>query len=168
MASGPFTMLRVTPFYAAILALYNIKLIIAIIRQRMKHQVSLGDGTAQFLIEYFDAKEADAEAALPIEQAPFASKYWGVMVAVRQHGNFIENVPFILLLGALTELAEVMPNAALHAFLGVFTAGRLFHAELGLNGQSGRGIGRLVGMITTLAAYLGIAGTMFVRWFIAL
>ncbi|KNE72807.1 hypothetical protein AMAG_16915 [Allomyces macrogynus ATCC 38327] len=168
MTSEPFTMLRVTPFYAAILALYNIKLIVAIIRQRMAHKVSLGDGTAQFLIEYFDSKAADAEAALPIEQAPFASKYWSVMVAVRQHGNFIENVPFILILGALAELAEIMPKAALHAFLGAFTAGRLFHAEFGLNRQFGLGIGRNIGMITTFAAYLGIAGTMFVRWFIAL
>ncbi|KNE62301.1 hypothetical protein AMAG_07536 [Allomyces macrogynus ATCC 38327] len=169
MTTSPFSLLRVTPLYASILGLYNVKLIIAIVRQRMRHQVSLGDGTAQFLIEYLDAKEANGGvAAVPVERAPFASKYWNVTVAVRQHGNFIENVPFVLVLGALAELADVMPAKVLHALLGVFTAGRLFHAEFGLNGQFGLGFGRRIGMVTTMAAYTGIAGTMLVQWFKAL
>ncbi|KNE72808.1 hypothetical protein AMAG_16916 [Allomyces macrogynus ATCC 38327] len=169
MTTSLFSLLRVTPFYASILGLYNVKLIIAIIRQRMRHSVSLGDGTAQFLIEYFDAKEANGGVPpVPVERAPFASKYWNVTVAVRQHGNFIENVPFVLVLGALAEIANVMPAKVLHALLGAFTAGRLFHAEFGLNGQFGLGIGRRIGMITTMAAYTGIAGTMLVRWIKAL
>lgn len=59
----------VTPFFAAVLALFYVILSLAVVRQRLLNQVNLGDG---------DLRE--------------------VRTAIRVHGNFSEYVPLGLLL----------------------------------------------------------------------
>ncbi len=65
---------QVTGFYAALLAIFYVVLAFAVVRQRMKLRVGLGDGQQPSLIK-----------------------------AIRIHGNFAEYVPFALLLLLLLE-----------------------------------------------------------------
>ena len=64
-----------TPLYAALLALLFVVLSGRVIKQRLKHQVGLGDGGQPALVR-----------------------------AIRVHGNFIENVPLALLLLLMYEM----------------------------------------------------------------
>lgn len=63
-----------TGFYAALLGLWLVFLYVRVVRRRLKHGVSLGDGGQE------DLKRA-----------------------IRIHGNFIETVPYILILMILVE-----------------------------------------------------------------
>ena len=65
----------VTGFYAAILALANMYLILNVVRLRRQERISIGDGGNESLSR-----------------------------AMRVHGNFIETVPLALILIGLTEL----------------------------------------------------------------
>ncbi len=81
---------------------------------------------------------------------------------VRAHGNYIENAPLMLIgLFALAMLSGA--PIALHIFGALYFIGRLLHA-LGMAGTFGQG--RLIGTVSSLLAYLGMAIYIIVLIFI--
>jgi uncharacterized membrane protein YecN with MAPEG domain len=72
---------------------------------------------------------------------------------IRAHGNFTENAPLLLIgLFALASLSAA--PILLHVFGAAFTLGRIIHA-IGMAGKMGNG--RLIGTLTTILSYLGMA-----------
>ncbi|KAL7750588.1 hypothetical protein RI367_003930 [Sorochytrium milnesiophthora] len=148
--------LFITPMYGGLLTPYYVLLTIRIIRERIRHRVSLGDGSQQHLVEYIrvlnerpDDKAAHAAAASSVQ-----SKFWPLMVAVRSHGNFIEQTPLVLLLAAFAEYNGLVSAKTLHGLLGAFVVGRVAHVEFGLRGAFGNAHGRRVGVFSSMAALL--------------
>ena len=81
---------------------------------------------------------------------------------VRAHGNYIENAPLMLIgLFAIAMLSGA--PLALHIFGALYLLGRLLHA-LGMAGTIGQG--RLIGTVSSLLAYLGMAIYIIVLIFI--
>lgn len=78
---------------------------------------------------------------------------------IRRHGNFMENVPIILLLMALAELNGV-GSMWLHISGGLLIIGRLLHAA-GLKHDQPTAIGRTSGIsITILSGLIAIVGIL--------
>jgi len=75
--------------------------------------------------------------------------------AIRVHANFVELVPFALLLLGLLELSG-QPAAWLWAFGGALLVGRLLHA-VGLSRSSGASFGRFYGTALTWVVILAMA-----------
>lgn len=88
----------ITGCYAGILGLMMIALMIRAIRLRMKHRVSLGHG-----------EQPDLEKA------------------IRAHGNFVEVVPFALIIMFILETDQVN-SLALYAFGTILILSRALHA----------------------------------------
>jgi uncharacterized protein len=84
-------------------------------------------------------------------------------VATRCHGNYTENVPFALLLGAIVEM-NGGNRRVLTGGLAALLVGRLLHAELGLRSENAMGQGRLVGHVTTLSFILSMGG--YAAWLV--
>jgi uncharacterized membrane protein YecN with MAPEG domain len=75
---------------------------------------------------------------------------------IRAHGNFTENAPLLLIgLFALASLSAA--PLLLHIFGAAFTLGRIIHA-IGMAGKISNG--RLIGTLTTILSYLGMAITL--------
>ena len=78
---------------------------------------------------------------------------------IRRHGNFFENVPFVLLLMALAELNGV-GHMWLHISGGLLIIGRLLHAA-GLKHDQPTAIGRTAGIsITILSGLIAICSIL--------
>lgn len=90
--------MRITPVYAALLAIALVVLSWRVIRLRRKHKTSLGDGGKMELLR-----------------------------AIGVQANFSEYTPIFLILLALAELTDVAPWA-LHLWGVAFCAGRISHA----------------------------------------
>jgi len=86
-----------TALYAALLALLQIALAALVGRERIRSNISLGDGGDPALLE-----------------------------AIRRHANFLEQVPLTLLLLALLELNGASP-VAIHGLGGTLLLVRLIH-----------------------------------------
>ena len=110
---------------AAAAAGINIWLSIRIGSLRQQKKISVGDGGDEALIR-----------------------------RMRAQANFIENVPILIVLVALIELARPM-NVYLAAVAAVFTLGRVAHG-LGMDGGVWKQ-GRMVGTLTTMLSLLGLA-----------
>ncbi len=87
-----------TIFYASLYVLFNMVLLAMVIKNRRAQQVSLGTG-----------ENNDLQSA------------------IRAHGNFIENIPFLLILLFLAEL-NGMPPYLLHGLGVAILLGRIAHA----------------------------------------
>ena len=125
-------MVPITLLYASILGLLLIALSLGVIRERLQHRVSLGDGGVAELQR-----------------------------AGRRHGNFIEYVPFALLLVALVELNGTSAWVV-HALGATLVVGRVLH-PLGLEAEFGVRVPRVLGTVATLgviaaASVVGILG----------
>lgn len=90
--------LVIVPFYAGICAIIYAILTIRSIQARMRHKVSLGNGTDMAFTR-----------------------------VIRAHGNFFEYAPFILFLLALLELRQVSP-IFLHIAGFTLVVTRIIHA----------------------------------------
>jgi uncharacterized membrane protein YecN with MAPEG domain len=113
--------------YIALLILMLVVLALLVIRQRYGKRIGIGDGD-------------DPE----------------LLLAMRAHGNFVENVPFGL--AALVMLPMLGANAAsVHGVGATLVLGRLLHA-IGLSRSSGASIGRGSGMLLTWLSLLLAAG----------
>lgn len=88
----------ITGFYAAILALIQIKLTFNIVKIRKAHMISIGD----------DGREDLARS-------------------IRVHGNFIETVPIVLILILVAELGGA-PFWAIHGLGAAMVGARVSHA----------------------------------------
>jgi uncharacterized protein len=81
--------------------------------------------------------------------------------AIRVHGNFAENVPFVL--AGLIMLALIgAPAVVIHGVGILAVVGRLAHAA-GLSQSAGSSVGRVAGMIMTFTALLIAALALIVR-----
>lgn len=114
----------VTPIYAGILALLQIKFAFGVINQRRTKKVSLGQGDG-------------------------SPEQHDLQVAVRTFGNFTDYVPMALVLLLLLELSGVW-QIVLHGLGIMLVAGRLFHAS-GLKATELPFTNRVRGMQLTFA-----------------
>jgi uncharacterized membrane protein YecN with MAPEG domain len=110
--------LPITTLYAGLLGLLLLALSMAVSRHRMRARVSLGTGNDPQLER-----------------------------AVRAHGNFVEYVPFALILLALAE-AQAAPGWLVHALGAALLLGRLLHVW-GMSRPDGLGQGRRFGIALT-------------------
>jgi len=117
---------RITLLFASLHALLMLMLLSRISRHRHGHRIGLGDG-------------GDAELGRKI----------------RVHGNFVEHVPFALLLLALLELSG-LPASWLWIFGGALLIGRVMHA-VGLSRTGGYSIGRFWGTALTWLVLLAMS-----------
>ncbi len=121
----------ITGFYAAFLGILLVILIMRVVKRRMHFKVGLGDGGIKEL-----------------EQA------------IRAHGNFIEIVPFALILLFIMEYVGT-PSIYLHIYGVTLVAARILHA-IGLYQTPYRSFGRMIGtilskiLIVTASVYLFI------------
>jgi uncharacterized membrane protein YecN with MAPEG domain len=115
----------VTAFHAALLTILGCYLIVRVIRARRCARVALGDGGDIAVIR-----------------------------AARAHGNFIETVPFALILMALAE-SLAAPGWLLHALGAALLTGRSLHA-FGVSRDPEDFRFRVAGMAVTFAV-LGIS-----------
>ncbi len=118
----------ITGLYAGVLALLLVALSFRVAQRRMRYKIGVGSGD-----------NPDLERA------------------IRVHGNFVEYVPFALLLMGLYESVGG-PAWAVHAAGITLVLARLLHA-VGLTTSAGRTPGRFTGIMATwlLIAVLGIA-----------
>jgi uncharacterized membrane protein YecN with MAPEG domain len=119
---------RITLLFASLHALLMLLLLARISRHRHGHRIGLGDG-------------GDAELNRKI----------------RVHGNFVEHVPFALLLLGLLELSGLAASWV-WAFGAALLLGRVMHA-LGLSRTGGYSIGRFYGTGLTWLVLLAMALT---------
>lgn len=117
----------ITLLFAALHALLLIALLVPISRHRHDQRIGLGTGGDEIL-----------------------------MRRIRAHGNFIENVPFALLLLVLLEL-NGLAAPWLWAFGGVLLLARIMHA-VGLSRSAGKSFGRFYGTALTWLVILAMAG----------
>ena len=117
----------VTGFYAGILGLWLVYLVADVVRQRFKQKVGLGHG---------------GKAAL--------------MKKIRVHGNFIETVPYVLIIMFLLE-AQDYADWLLHVFGGGLVLSRVLH-WYGISGSTGTSFGRAAG--TAIMLMLIIIGSL--------
>jgi uncharacterized membrane protein YecN with MAPEG domain len=126
----------ITGFYLAILALIYAVLAIQVAELRRGNRVLFGDG----------------------ENVRLRS-------AIRAHANFIEYVPIITLLVAMLEMSG-MPATRVHLLMGALLVARLLH-PLGMYWKPGTwqfGVGRIAGILITLAVLVAAAVSALTRF----
>ena len=116
----------ITALYAALLSVYFVLLSFWVISLRRKLKVGLGDGGHHVLKR-----------------------------AIRTHGNFIEYVPFTLVLVGLLESMGENPQVV-HALGITLIAARTLHF-IGLSKHHGKSLGRFWGASLNFAAILAAA-----------
>jgi len=121
----------VTTLYAGILGLLYIGLSLFVIRGRFKYRVGVGDGGDDALFK-----------------------------RIRLHGNFIEYVPFALILMVLAE-REGAPEQWMHGLGLALVVGRLLHIY-GFSRTDGTSFGRFVGTVITFFVII-VASVLCIR-----
>jgi uncharacterized membrane protein YecN with MAPEG domain len=120
----------ITGLYAVPLTLIMIALSTHVTMLRAKTRVALGDG-------------GNPDLAL----------------RMRRHGNFVENVPIVLLLMVMAELLGA-GSLWLHAAGAILLAGRIIHA-VGLSGTNSASAGRIIGgSATTIATLIAVGNIL--------
>ncbi len=118
--------------YTGLLILMAIVLQVRVIRHRRSKKIGIGDGQDRDLTR-----------------------------AIRVHGNYVENVPFVL--AGLVMLALIgAPASVIHGVGLLMLLGRIAHA-IGLSQSAGSSLGRVGGMIMTFIALIITAVTLIVR-----
>ena len=118
--------------YTGLLILMAIVLQVRVIRHRRSKKIGIGDGQDRDLTR-----------------------------AIRVHGNYVENVPFVL--AGLVMLALIgAPAIVIHGVGFLMILGRIAHA-IGLSQSAGSSLGRVGGMIMTFIALIITAVTLIVR-----
>jgi uncharacterized membrane protein YecN with MAPEG domain len=123
----------ITPLYAALAALILMVLTFRVILLRRSKKVSFGDGGMPELVH-----------------------------AIRAHGNFIEYVPFALLLILLVELTGG-PRLMVHGFGAALIVARLFHIW-GVLPVKGPFFGRVLGVVLTTLVFVGAAARLLLHY----
>lgn len=121
----------ITGFYTALLGLILLWLMYVVIYKRMKYKVGLGDGGIR-----------------DMEQS------------IRAHANFVEVVPFLLIIMFLLETQGMYPWF-LHFFGSTLILARVIHA-LGLYSSPYRSKGRVTGIV--ICQILMLAGITLLLW----
>lgn len=123
----------ITPLYAALAALLLLFLTFRVITLRRGKQVAFGDGGVPEL-----------------------------MHAIRAHGNFVEYVPFALLLILLIELTGGA-RGTVHGLGATLIVARVFHIW-GVLPVNGPFFGRAIGVVLTLGVFLGGAARLLMHY----
>ena len=124
----------ISVFYAGLLGLLLVALSAQVVVARRRYRVGLGAGAEE-----------------------------GMQQAIRVQANFVEYVPFAVMLLVFAELTE-FPEPALHGAGILLVASRILHA-IGLAQSPGRSFGRLYGtagtwlVIVTLSIWILAATT---------
>jgi uncharacterized membrane protein YecN with MAPEG domain len=118
--------LLVTGLYASLTGLLVIALAYRIVKLRRLHAIGIGDGGNKDL-----------------------------SLAMRVHGNLLENAPLVLILLGVAE-ANGMPVYLLHCFGTAWIVARLLHAIGLTQGKGGYHFGRFWGVLTTWIVTLGL------------
>ncbi len=113
----------ITPIYTAILAFMLAGLFINVVRMRRKHKVGMGHGGNAIVAK-----------------------------AIRAHGNFVETVPFVILMMAMLESMGMVP-VVLHAMGALLLFSRALHIW-GMYESTGVSTGRLMGGVITLLLFI--------------
>lgn len=116
--------------YAGVNLLILFMLSYGVVRARVKHKVSLGDGGNP-----------------------------AVLQAMRAHANATEYIPAALVGLGLLAILDPVPVLFVQVLGGVFTLGRVAHG-IGLSASGGVSVGRGLGMVCTWLGFLGIAGVL--------
>jgi uncharacterized membrane protein YecN with MAPEG domain len=119
--------LMVTGLYAGLTALLVLALSYKVVKFRRANKIGIGDGGHQ-----------------------------GLSIAIRAHGNLIENAPIVLILLALAEV-NGMPAYLIHCLGTVWIVARLLHAIGLTQGQGGTHFGRFWGVLATWIVLLVLA-----------
>lgn len=109
----------ITPIYAALLTLLLLVLFLRVVRLRWVTKIGIGDGG-----------------------------HSGLTKAIRVHANFVETVPWVLILMMLQEQMHANP-LWLHFYGSALILARLAHAW-GLSHSAGTTPGRAIGVLLTL------------------
>jgi uncharacterized membrane protein YecN with MAPEG domain len=123
----------VTPLYAALAALLLLFLTFRVIGLRRSKQVAFGDGGVPELVH-----------------------------AIRTHGNFVEYVPFALLLILLIELTGGA-RGTVHGLGATLIVARVFHIW-GVLPVNGPFFGRVIGVVLTVGVILGGAARLLMHY----
>ena len=123
--------LEVTALYAALLGLVALALILTTGRIRTGTDISLGHGTNDKLLE-----------------------------AMRRHANWVENVPFALLMIAVAEINGAS-KLWLHALGAALLIARIIH-PFGIKSQNMRTLPRFIGMLGTV--FVIVAAIVTLLW----
>lgn len=118
----------ITALYAGILTFVLLTLLLRVVIRRWRYRISLGDGG-----------NADLNKC------------------IRAHGNFVETVPWLLLLMVLMDISGI-PAWAMHGYGLALVASRLLHAW-GITCFSGPNFGRIAGMVLTIILFAGGSAT---------
>lgn len=118
--------------YAGVNLLILFILAFGVVRARQKHKVSLGDGGNP-----------------------------SVLQAMRAHANATEYIPAALVGLGLLAILDPAPLLAVQVLGGVFTFGRVAHG-IGMSSSGDVTAGRMIGILSTWLAFLGIGG--FLIW----
>lgn len=113
----------ITPIYTAVLAFMLAGLFLNVVRVRRKHKIGLGHGGNASVVK-----------------------------AVRAHGNFVETVPFILIMMAMLE-SMGMIGVVLHIMGALLVFSRIL-LIWGLIESTGTSIGRLTAGILTVLLFI--------------
>ena len=128
----------ITGTWALPFSVYHFYLSAMVSQQRVKHDRMLGN----------QSSEGPKASAGPDP----------LQVAVRAHGNFVEHVPYALLLAAIAELNGAGRRSLNYVLAALFVA-RVAHVEFGLRGnEKAAAPGRLAGHLVTQGTILGLAG----------
>ncbi|NNF51501.1 MAG: MAPEG family protein [Gammaproteobacteria bacterium] len=127
--------ISVTALYAALTGLLAIALGLRVVVLRRRHGVGVGSGGHNDL-----------------------------SLAIRAHGNLLEQAPIALLLLLLLELSGAR-SGFLHAIGGLFVVARLLHAW-GLSGKPGYSFGRFYGTAITWGMVIVTSVALLVKLFI--
>jgi uncharacterized protein len=132
LTEGNIMIPHITALYAAPLALMMTALSVHVTMLRAKTKISLLDGGNHQLTE-----------------------------RIRRHGNFVENVPMVLLLMLIAEMLGAS-GSWLHAVGGILSAGRLIHM-FGISYDKADAMPRIIGGGMTTLATLLAAGNILAR-----
>lgn len=86
-----------------------------------------------------------------------------LLVATRSHANFVENVPYALLVASFVEM-NGGNRRALTASLAALLLLRIAHVEFGLRAKDTKGLGRPVGAVGTWAFIAGMSS--YAAWLV--
>lgn len=124
------TKLEWVAIFAGINVLLLVVLAFRVVGARQRHKVSLGDGGNP-----------------------------AVLQAIRAHGNASEYIPAGLVTLFLMAALEPVSLLMIQVLGGAFTVGRLLHA-IGLSASSGPSPARVIGVLATWLALLGMGGLL--------
>lgn len=125
-----------TGLYAGILGLWLVFLILSVVRLRWKHKVGLGAGGNDALGR-----------------------------AIRIHGNFVETVPFVLILMGLMEFYGY--QAWLIHLAGILLILSRFLHWYGLRHSAGPSFGRMAGTICVLTVVVLVSALLVYNFIVA-